>query len=716
MRVCRYLLFITRLALPLAAQTTGVVRGLVRMDATSEPVHGATIAIVQLRRTVESNDEGVYEFRNVPPGAYDLTIHMDAFSDERQRVLVAAGETVTADFRLKLSVVRQQITVTASGREESTFDTFQAVSSLDSLELSEKTAPSIGEVLDRQPGVAKRSSGPGAARPVIRGFDGDRVLVLQDGIRTGALSSQSGDHGEPIDASTLDRLEVVKGPATLLYGSNALGGVVNAVTRHHAAHEHPHEGLRGFLSGAGGSANNQAGGSGGFEYGRKHWLLWGSGSGQRTGDYSTPLGRIENSGARLANSQGGLGHYGERTFFNLGYGFDDGRYGIPEASDIALRRHNLRFNGGVKDLNSWLDQFRLSLSFADYAHNELEPSGEVGTRLENKQFVYRGVFEQKQVQRLSGSFGFWGMHRHYKATGEEALAPPVKQDAFAAFGLEEVDLEWLRLQFGARLEHNRYHPEGLRERGFTGFSGSAGVHVPLWKGGAFVANFIDSYRAPALEELYNHGPHPGNLTFEVGDAALGRERSHGVDFSLRHSAGRLRAEANLYRYDIDNFVYLAPTGEVEDDLLVAEYRQGDTRYTGAEANLDLGVHPNVWVHLGMDYVDAQLKQSNTPLPRIPPLRGRIGAEARWKGFALKLEVALAAAQHQIFRTETRTAGYTVFHLGGSYTLARQHFVQVFSVQAFNLGDRLYRNHLSFLKEIAPEIGRGVRFTYTIRFF
>jgi iron complex outermembrane receptor protein len=686
------------------------------MDATSDPVHGATVAIVQLRRSVESDDDGVYEFRDVPPGVYDLTIHMDAFSDERQRVQVSAGETATADFRLKLTAIRQQITVTASGREETTFDTFQAVSSLDSLELSSKTAPSLGEVLDRQPGVAKRSSGPGASRPVIRGFDGDRVLVLQDGIRTGALSSQSGDHGEPIDASTLDRLEVVKGPATLLYGSNALGGVVNAVTRHHAAHEHPHEGLRGFLSGAGGSANNQAAASGGFEYGFKHWLLWGSGSGQRTGDYSTPLGTVENSGTRLTNSQGGFGHYGEKAFFNFGYGFDDGRYGIPEASDIALRRHSLRFNGGVKDLNSRLEHFRLSLSFADYAHNELEPSGEVGTRLENKQFIYRGVFEQKKVSRLSGSFGFWGMHRDYEATGEEALTPPVKQDAFAVFGLEEIDLERLRLQFGARLEHNRYDPQGLDERSFTGLSGSVGAHVPLWKGGAFVANYIDAYRAPALEELYNHGPHPGNLTFEIGDAALRRERSHGLDLSLRHSTGRLRAEANLYRYDIDNFVYLAPTGEVEDDLLVADYRQGDTRYTGAEANLDLGVHPNLWLHLGMDYVDAQLKESNTPLPRIPPLRGRIGAEARWKSFAFKPEVVLASAQHQILPTETRTAGYTVVNLGASYTLARQHFVQVFSVQAFNLGDRLYRNHLSFLKEIAPEIGRGVRFTWTLRFF
>jgi len=393
------------------------------MDATSDPVHGATITIVQLRRTTESNEEGVYEFRNVPPGAYDLTIHLDAFSDDRRRVQVAAGTAATADFRLQLSAVRQQITVTASGREESTFDAFQAVSSLDSLELAAKAAPSIGEVLDGQLGVAKRSSGPGTSRPVIRGFDGDRVLVLQDGLHTGALSSQSGDHGEPLDASNLDRLEVVKGPATLLYGSNAIGGVVNAVTRHHAEHEHPHSGLRGFFAGVGGSANAQAGGSGGFEYGFKQWLLWASGGSQRTGDYSTPLGVVENSGARISNSQGGFGRYGEHLFFNLGYGFDDGRYGIPYGSDLAFRRHNLRFNGGVKDVNSWLNSFHLALSFTNWEHQELEESGEVGTRFENKQFVYRGAFEQKKVHRLSGSFGFSGLHRDYEARAKRPCPP-----------------------------------------------------------------------------------------------------------------------------------------------------------------------------------------------------------------------------------------------------------------------------------------------------
>lgn len=710
------------------AQATGTLRGVVTLEATGAPLHKATVSIVPLGRSAESGDGGAYEVREIPPGVYDVVVHMDAFSDERQRVRIASGAVSTADFQLRLAAIRQQITVTASGREQTTFDAFQSVTSLDSLELAEKSRTSIGEVLDHQPGVAKRSFGPGSARPVIRGFDGDRVLILQDGIGTGALSSQSGDHGEPIDASSLDRLEVVKGPATLLYGSNAVGGVVNAVTRHSLAHEHAHEGLRGYATGLGGSANGHGGGSAGFEYGAGKWLLWGGGGGQRTGDYNTPLGTVENSKTRVGSGLGGFGRYGDKSFFSLGYGYDDGRYGIPfagqleakdkqdaELVDIGFRRHNVRFNGGVRDIGPFLEAFRLSLNYSNYEHKELEGE-EVATRFENRQFVYRGVFEQRRLGKLSGSFGFSGLHRDFETIGAEALAPPVKQNSFAAFGLEEVSFERLRLQFGGRVERNSYDPVGLRSRSFTGVSASAGVHVPLWKGGAFVANYINSFRAPALEELYNNGPHLGNLTFEVGNPNLKRERSHGVDVSLRHATGRLRAEANLYRYDISDFVFLAPTGEIEDGLPEAGYLQADSRYTGAEAQLDIGLHSSFWLNLGMDVVDAQRKESNTPLPRIPPLRGRIGFDARYKGLSVKPELILAGSQHQIFSTETRTAGYTVVNLGASYTIPQQHSVQVFSVNVFNAGNRLYRNHLSFIKDLAPEIGRGVRFTYTVRFF
>jgi iron complex outermembrane receptor protein len=703
----------------------GTVRGTISLADGGTALHNVIVTLVQLKRSTETDENGVYEFQNVPPGTYTILAHMEGFPDATQQLSVEAGAAaVTLDFQLRLSSLREEVTVTATGSEQTTFESFQAVSTLDTTRIAEQSHPSLGEVLDKEPGVAKRSFGPGSARPVIRGFDGDRVLVLQDGASTGSIGSQSGDHGEPVDVLSLERLEIVKGPATLLYGSNAVGGVVNAVS----GHDYAHEGWRGYLTGIGGTTNAQGGVGVGVEYGTGKWMVWGNGSGQRTGDYDTPAGRIENSGSSVGSGLGGFGRYGEKSFFSFTYGYDQRRYGVPFASfiesggeeegsniDVAMRRHDFRFNGGFRDTGRFVDSFRLTLDYSDYQHRELEGE-EVGTTFNNKEFTYRGVFDQRKTGRLTGSFGFSGRHRDYASTGEEALAPPTIQNAFSIFTLQTIEFERVRFQLGGRVEHNSYDPLDLQARSFTGFSGAAGIRVGLWKQGALVANYTRSYRAPALEELYNHGPHIGNLTFELGNSNLTRERNDGIDVALRHSSKRVRGEANIYYYNIKDFVFLAPTGEINEGLIEARYLQADSRFFGTEVSLDVAMHENFWLNLGLDAVDAQLKESGTPLPRIPPLRGRVGLDWRLGDLNIRPEAVLVKDQSQIFPTETRTAGYAVFNVIGSYTLPARHYAQIFSVNAFNLGDRLYRNHLSFIKDLAPEIGRGVRFTYTIRFF
>ena len=369
----------------------------------------------------------------------------------------------------------------------------------------------------------------------------------------------------------------------------------------------------------------------------------------------------------------------------------------------------------MRDLDVFVSNFRVTLIYTDYRHQELEGT-EVGTTFYNDQIVYRAQFDQRPVGPLTGSFGVWGIHRVFEAVGAEALAPPVTQNAFAAFALEELDVEWARFQLGGRVERNSYDPDGLRARSFTGFSGAAGVHVPLWQGGAFVTNFTSSYRAPALEELYNFGPHVGNLTFEIGNPDLERERSNGLDVSLRHESNRLRGQINFFRYAIDDFVYLAPTGSIEDGLIEATYLQGDARFVGTEVDLSVALHRDLWLNLGFDSVDARLVAGEVDLPRIPPIRGRVGLDWTWNGLSVKPSVTVVDAQEDLFPTETRTAGYALFNVDASYTIAQTHVAHIFSVSAFNLGDRLYRNHLSFIKDLAPEIGRGVRVGYSLRFF
>jgi iron complex outermembrane recepter protein len=707
-------------ALPVWAQS-GSLKGRVTIAGQDTPVHNAIIIITQLKLTTQSDEQGRYEFKDVPNGSYSVVARLERLPDLVERVVVE-GDT-TLNLELRLTGLRDQVTISATGSEQTAFESFQNVTGLDATVLLEGNTASLGEALEKQVGITKRSSGPGSSRPVIRGFDGDRVLIAQDGIRSGSLSYSSGDHGEPINVLSVKRLEVVRGPATLLYGSSALGGIVNAVSDH----EHAHEGFNGFISGVGASALNLGGGSAGFEYGTKRWMVWANGGAQKSGDYRTPLGRIFNSETAARDFTGGGGYYGQFAFFNASYFFNKNRFGVPtdpaelegELVSLDPRRQSLRLNGGINELRGPLDHLHLTFDYTRYRHAELV-DGAPETRFFNQTYSYRGVAEQKRTGRLTGTFGVNGFYRNYQVEGDEALVPPTTQNSFAVFGLEQLDFGKVAFQFGGRVERNSYNtlpsPE-RRNRDFTGFSGAAGIRVPVWEGGAFTANYSHTYRAPSLDELYNQGPHPGNLTFEIGNTSLRRERGDGLDLSFRQSYRNVRAEAHYFYYHLRDFIFLAPTGEEEDDLPVAKYLQGNARYTGAEIDVSAGVSKYATLNFGLDYVNARLTEgSQLHLPSIPPLRTRFGVDFGFKGFRLFPEMIAARDQQNVFANETPTAGWATFNLLAGYTYATSHAAHIFSVNAFNLNNKLYRNHLSFLKEIAPEVGRGVRVTYTVRFF
>jgi iron complex outermembrane receptor protein len=709
-------------------------------------LHDASVQIVQLDRATKTNDAGEYQFDQVPAGRYTVQVHLEGFADATRTVVVGTTD-VTADFQLVIASLKAEVTITASGTEQSVFDSFQSVTSVGAIGIAQKASTSLGEVLETESGVAKRSFGPGTARPVIRGFDGDRVLVLQDGVRVGSVGSQSGDHGEPVDALMAERIEVVKGPGTLLYGSNAIGGVVNVIGNDE---NDAHNGVRGFLTGVAGSVDRQGSFAAGIEYGIAKWVLRANSSNQRSGDYETPIGRIPNSAARSNSANFGAGYFGTKAFVNASFGLDVRRYGVPFAGlfevetppeqlsslqaggtdiDIRQRRRSFRLNGGFRDLkNAFISSLQYSLDLTDYRHKEIEIEDGIetaGTIFDNRTTSYRVHAEQAKHGRFSGRFGFEGFARKYEVQGAEQLIQgKVKHNSFSAFGLEELVFERVKFQFGGRVENNRYDPEstGLPDRSFTGFSGGAGINIGLWNGGSVVANYTFSTRAPALEELYNNGPHIGNLTFEIGNDQLRMERSNGVDLSLRHNSSRFRFTGDVYYYKIDNFVFLSRVdadgdGQVdtEDGLPIGHYTQGDARYVGVEINGDVTINPHFGAFAGFDAVRAELGSGDN-VPRIPPARFRAGLEVRYGGLTLRPEAIVAADQDRTAPFETRTPGYGIINLGATYSIGQKHAAHIFTLNATNLTDRLYRNHLSFIKDFAPEPGRGIRFGYTVRFF
>jgi iron complex outermembrane recepter protein len=761
------------LATPAAAEIDpGTIKGRAVLDATGDPLAGVTVFVVRLGKSVQTGRAGEFEIANVPPGSYQVMALREHLTSTDKTVEVLPGQVATVEFSLALSAVHEEVTVTATAVGETTvYEAFNSITTLDTVELVSQMTGSLGSLLRDQAGVSERSFGPGSSRPIIRGFDGDRVLIMRDGIRTGDLSSQSGDHGLTIDPAGLERVEVVKGPATLLYGSNAIGGVVNAITPQENLRGMTFEGVRGHFTTDAGTANEQAGLNGSIQVGQGRWMMWAGGGGRRTGEVRTPLGTVENSQTRLSNGQVGLGFNGGRPFFSIGYHVEDARYGIPFAGelhghddghglgthddeadhddelnvDLDARRHELRVVTGMQNLqNRLVESFRISGSYLDWRHQELvieDGIEEVGTLFNNETFILRAEAFQHRAGRLTGRFGVWGKFRDFAATGLEALAPPTTQRGLAAFTYQEVDLGRHRLQFGGRFEHNRYlpgtreelaahddddddhhhendddHDEAVRRRSFSGASASAGFRTALGGNAAFVANLTRSFRAPALEELYNYGPHVGNLAFEIGNPNLERESSFGVDLSLRHRSHRARAELNAYVYSIDNFVFAAFTGEERDGLRVAHFEQGNSRFAGFDARGNIRLHDRLLLDVGAGFTNAVLTDTNEPLPRIPPFHGRVRVEMPWRGLTAGPEVVWASAQNRVYDEETPTDGYTTVNFNASWVVPTRQAAHILAFRAYNLTNETYRLHTSFIKDLAPEMGRGVRVSYSVRFF
>src|SRR3989440_5167650 len=283
---------------------SGEISGPVTLQPAGTAARSALITLVKRKQSILPDARGAFVFESFPAGKYQIIAHLDRVPDV-VKTITTTGANQTIDFELTLAPVSEQVIVTASGSAEALASSYQAVSSISALELLQTNAISTGEALESQTGIAKRSFGPGSGRPIIRGFDGDRVLVLQDGLRLGGIASQSADEAEPIDVLSLDRVEIVKGPATLLYGSNAIGGVVNGISTNNVYQR----GLSGYLTTFGGTNNRQGGGSAGFKFGVKNFMLFASGGAQNAKDYRTPLRPVLNSYARSGNFTGGAGWF-----------------------------------------------------------------------------------------------------------------------------------------------------------------------------------------------------------------------------------------------------------------------------------------------------------------------------------------------------------------------------------------------------------------------
>jgi iron complex outermembrane receptor protein len=743
MRACGLFLAIMVFAGQVAAQGTVSFSGRLTNSLSGAPIAGATVTLDELRRQTTSRDDGTFSFDNVPPGTYHLSVRADGYSSRRSEVTVAAGQTAVADVRVDPELHFQEV-VSVTGDARSQFEAFQPTSVLAGQELQKQIESSVGETLESQPGVAARSFGPAPARPVIRGLGGDRVLILQDGQRMADLSSQSGDHGVTANPAAAQRIEVVRGPATLLYGANAVGGLVNIITEDIPTRRV--ERASGNFSFDAGSAAKEGGAAGSVRLGNGTFALQAGGGGRRSGDVDTPEGEVVNSQSRSGFGSVGLSWTGEKGYFGGSYGYDDTRYGIPVVEDglveLTPRKHAFTLRGGAQGLERAFDAFRGTLAVRRYKHEELVAE-DVGTAFKNNTVEGELMGSHRAIGRLKGSLGGSVLDRQFDAAGEEALSPAVDQRTFAAFVYEELTWPHVTLQFGGRVDRIDYDPLGEAARDFTTGSGSFGA---LFRPAAaddrvtLAFSLARAARIPALEELFFLGPHPGNFAFEVGNPDLAPEHALGFDASFRWRGTRASGEVTYFRNDIADYIFTAPLsdedfeareeefaerfpgrelhheGEEEaHEFPFIEYVGADSVLQGIEAHGDVALTPQVFVEFQLDYVHATLKDTDEPLPRIPPLRVGAGLRYQRNAFQAGANVRVGAKQDRVFSTETETDGYQVLRLFASYAFGQGSVAHTITARLDNATNELYRNHLSLIKDLVPEIGRNFKLLYNVRF-
>ncbi len=737
---------------PLCAQALGTLTGRV-LTADGSVAQDARVRIMALGRRVAVNESGLFLFEDVPSGSYLVEAESPRFGHSVERFQVLAGQTISVLLELDPLFQLDELIVSAGSHPARRSETYQPTSALTGWDLVRDAEASLGETLAEAPGVTASYNGPGSSRPIIRGLGGDRVKILESGVGSGDVSSQGPDHAVGIEPVSAERIEIVRGPASLLYASGAMGGVVNVIDNR-IPRELPDRLLTGSVMGLGGTVADERMGAFEFNGGGGTMAFHLSGLKRKTGDYSIPgyaehqhegeetqeedepFGILPNSAVETERGAIGASWVGRNGFFGASLSGLNNDYGVPghahghghedepgteEEEGVVIGLEQRRFDAeGTWRLSEGLVRaIRGRFGTADYQHTEFE-GAEVGTRFTNEQWEGRLEVEHHGVEPLSGSVGVQVGARSFKAEGEEAYVPPSEKTNFSAFLFQELERESVRFQVGSRVEAQ--WAEALptsTEKTDWGFSVSGGMNWSILEDLSLALTAARSQRLPSLEELFSDGPHAATFAYEIGNADLSSETAHSLDATLHLTEGLFRVEASAFLNLFDGFIYQEFTGSEEDGFPVLQTVQGDASFVGGEGSLEFDLIHRGRHHLLVegwgDYVRAELTETSEALPRIPPLR--FGSRLRYNGGTIRADVGLTkvAEQDRIAPLEEETEGYSTVDMSVGYRLFTGEVTHDFILRGSNLTDQEARNHTSFLKELAPLPGREIRFMYRVYF-
>jgi iron complex outermembrane receptor protein len=639
--------------------------------------------------------------------------------------------------------------IIVSGHLPIDFGLMAGTASLEGDKLVAQTRGQIGEMLARLPGVSATSFAPGASRPVLRGFDGDRVRVLVDGIGSIDASSVSADHAVVFDPLTIDHIDVLHGPAVLLYGGQAIGGAVNALDRR-IPRTVP-DTISGTMLGSYGSAANERSLGGAIDVALGPRFVahldanWRKSDDLRVGglvnsralrqqlvadgfeEEASASGRIENSGSRSYTLGGGIAFIDDGGNLGISIQRFDSRYGVPlrpgtgsdegrVAIDLAQTRVDLR---GAVDLGGPFASLQVRGAYGDYRHAELE-DGEAGTRFAGNGVEFRADLIQADRSGWRGRSGVQLLSRKMTIAGDEAFVPNNRIDRLGVFTLQSWKLgSGFEIEGAGRYEHVSVRaPLADFDRTFGLWSGASGISYSPAEGWKIGVNYTRGARAPSPEELLSDGAHVATQSYERGDRTFRAETSDGVEAYLRYQTVKAQFSLTSYMSDFGTFIAARPTGETIDGFPVFRYSQLPARFKGFEASTSIEAmrwaDGSLRIDAAGDYVHAELKGVG-PVPRIPPLRLQGGAELQQGSVRLRGEIEWNARQTRVAAFENPVGDFTLVNFTADWHPMGESGPVTLMLSANNIFDVVGRRAASFTRDFVPLAGRDIRATAKVSF-
>ena len=734
---------------PIAARAvaTDTVQGTV-VDSTGAPVADVVVSLVELERALTTGRDGRFVLVNVPRGRQTLAVRRVGYAPQSQTLLVSGTTTLT--LTLGATALRlEAVTVTATRAPISPLASPLPTDALSGERLRREQEVSLAQALDGFAGVRSLSTGQQVGKPVIRGLTGPRVLVLDDGLRLEDYS-WSDEDGPSVDSRLAERIEVIRGPASVLYGSDAIGGVINVVPEDVPDARNQRPFVEGAAEAYGATNNNEIGGVLRAQGGTGSFGFRATAIGRHAGNYhtpkgneQTPTGNIFDTGYGSLNGELALGYHGDRSSGTLRYERYGGDFGLLDGPPVEednqsgpLRR---LADDRIQGTSMWQlgEHARLETrsQFQRHSLKELVGDSRTGDATPSfdlllQTFSTDVLLHHDHAEWLTGTIGVSGLYQDNKSMGVFPLVPNARTTNGAVFAFEQATKGQWSFLAGVRGDAHRIAADANEQlqldaqtRNTSAFTGDIGaVYRPLAHL-ALAANLGRAFRAPTLYELFTNGPHLGEGRYEVGLASAKPEASLNADASVRWESSRFRGEIAAYRNRIDHYLYVEPTGgtaTVENDeggadtLPVYQYKQtSQATLTGVDVSTEVEATNVLTLRGRFDYVRGNNEATGSPLPLMPPARGDLEAELHTAGGTehtrayVMAGTQMVARQNRLGQFDTPVSGYTLFNLGAG--AGRQFGGRDFylDLRLRNVTNKRYNDFMSRYKTFAYEPGRNL---------